>query len=76
MAESNVFKNWLKKNGHKLEIMYSYAVVNKLKIESREDVLKILREVDPEDANEEQIGMYSKMLLLFRRRLRSQLGKS
>lgn len=69
-------KGWLKKNGHKLKIAYSYAVDNKLNIESREDVWKILEEVDPENANEEQVNIYSKMLQLFRERFRETLKKA
>ncbi len=66
-------KEWLKKNGQKLKIAYSFAVANKLNIESKDDVLIILQKVNPENANEIQAGTYSKMLQLFRNRFRKTL---
>jgi len=51
--EDNNLKDWLEKNGHKLKIAYSYAVVNKLNIKSKEDVLKF-KSYNPDNANEEQ----------------------
>lgn len=74
MSESNLLSDWLKKNGHKLKIAYSYAVVNKLDITSNEAVLKILKITDPENANGEQSEMYSMMLKLFRAKFR-ETGK-
>lgn len=65
MSENKLSKDWLKQNGQKLKLAYSYAVVNKLDIKSKEDVLKILKAVDPKNANPEQVQIYSKMLLLF-----------
>lgn len=76
MTESKIPEDWLKKNGYKLKIVYSYAVVNKLNIKSKEDVLKILEASDPENANEEQAGIYSKMLQLFGNRFRKTIEKS
>lgn len=68
-------KNWLIKNGYKLKIVYSYAVVHKLNIKSKKDVLKILEAVDPENAKEEQAEIYSKMLQLFGNRFRKTIEK-
>lgn len=76
MDESNQLKDWLKTNGQKLKIAYSYAVVNKLNIKSNEDVLKILQVIDPENANLEQAEMYSKMLQLFREKFRATIKKN
>ena len=70
MTENNELKDWVKNNGHKLKIAYSYAVVNKLDIRSKDDVLKILQVTDPENANQEQAETYSKMLQLFGDRFR------
>lgn len=70
MSESNLSKDWLKKYGYKLKIVYSYAVVNKLKIKSIEDVLIILQAIEPENANREQAKIYSKMLQLLGDRFR------
>ena len=75
MDQSNSSKDWLKKNGYKLKIAYSYAVVNKLNIKSKEDVLKILKAVDPDNANDEQAEVYSKMLQLFGDRFRKTIEK-
>lgn len=63
------------KNGYKLKIVYSYAVINKLNIKSKHDVLKILKKIDPENANIKQAGIYSKMLQLFRYRFRIIIEK-
>lgn len=73
MADSGLSKEWLKSNGHKLKIAYSYAVVNKLDISSKEDVLKILQAIDPESANIDQAETYLKMLQLFRNRSRKTM---
>ena len=75
MPENNDLKNWLKKNGHKLKIAYSYAVMTKLDIRSKVDVLKILQSIDPENANTEQVEIYSKILLLFKGRFRNSIEK-
>lgn len=74
MTEDKSLKSWLKENGSKLKIAYSYAVVNKLNIKSKEDVLKVLKAVDPENASEEQAEVYSKMLQLFGNRFRKTLA--
>ncbi len=68
-------KDWLKKNGYKLKIAYSYAVVNKLDIKSKKDVLIILQATDPENAAEEQAVIYSKMLQLFGDKFRKTIEK-
>ncbi len=75
MAEDKLLKDWLAKNGYKLKNAYSYAVVNKLDIKSKEDVLKALQATDPENANEEQAEIYSKMLQLFGGRFRKTIEK-
>lgn len=75
MAESKIPQDWLKKNGYKLKIVYSYAVVNKLNIKSKEDVLLALQATDPENANEEQVEIYSKMLQLFGDRFRKRISE-
>ena len=59
MVDSNWTKEWLINNGEKLKRVYSYAVVNKLDIKSKEDVLKILHAIDPKNANQEQAEKYS-----------------
>lgn len=76
MDKSNQLKDWLKTNGQKLKIAYSYAVVNKLDIKSKRDVLKILQATNPENANIEQAEIYSKMLQLFGGRFRKTIEKN
>lgn len=76
MTESKMPEDWLKKNGYKLKIVYSYAVVNKLNIKSKDDVLRALQATDPENANEEQVEIYSKMLQLFGNRFRKTIEKN
>ena len=75
MDENKLSNDWLKKNGHKLTIVYSYAVVNKLNIKSKEDVLKTLQATDPDNATEEQAEIYSKMLQLFGKTFRNTIEK-
>ena len=70
MSRDNLLNDWLKKNGEKLKVAYSYMVVHKLDIASKTDILKALEATDPENANEEQAVMYSKMLQLFRNQFR------
>ena len=76
MTKNNELKDWLNKNGYKLKIVYSYAVVNKLNIKSKEDVLKALQATNPENASEDQVEIYSKMLQLFGNRLRETIEKN
>lgn len=73
MDKDKVSKEWLKKNGHKLKTIYSYAVVNNLDIKSEEDVLKILSIVDSENANSKSAKVFSKMLQLFGMKFRDTL---
>lgn len=58
-------KDWLKKNGKKVIKAYSIAVANKYDIASTEDVIKILKLIDPANANEEYAKEFSKILQLF-----------
>ena len=60
-------KDWLKKNGRKVMNAYSIAVANKYDIKSTEDVIKILKLIDPANANENYAKEFSKMLQLFRK---------
>ncbi len=75
MSDNELSQDWLKKNGHKLKIVYSYAVVNKLDVKSKKDVLKVLQATDPENANDEQAEIYSKMLQLFGKKLKEAIAK-
>lgn len=70
MHESTEIKKWLQVHGDMLKIVYSYAVAHKVDITSKTDVLKVLQAIDPENANEKEAAMYSKMLQLFRDRFR------
>ena len=75
MSEDKLSKDWLKKNGYKLKTIYSYAVVNKLDIKSEEDVLGILKIVDPENATKQSAKAFSKMLQLFGTKFRKTLAE-
>lgn len=69
-------KDWLKKNGRKVMNAYSIAVANKYDIRSTEDVLKILKLVDLENANEEYAKEFSKMLQLFSKTVQKRLNQA
>ena len=72
MSENKLSKDWIKKNGYKLKIAYSYAVVNKYDLNSTKDVLEVLKKVDPANANEENAKIFSGMLQLFARGVRKK----
>ena len=44
-------KDWIKNNGEMIKKAYTVAVKNKLNVGLVVDVLKILNEIDPENAN-------------------------
>ncbi|MDD2823139.1 MAG: hypothetical protein PHQ59_03575 [Candidatus Daviesbacteria bacterium] len=68
-------KDWIKQNGEKLKNAYSYAVVNNLNVKSKEDVLKILKATDSENANEEYAEVFSKVLQLVGKTLKETIEK-
>ncbi|MEK7571638.1 MAG: hypothetical protein AAB553_05175 [Patescibacteria group bacterium] len=74
MTKNVSAKEWLRNNGNKLKKAYSYAVIHKLDIKSKDDVLTILQATDPENATKEQVEIYSKMLQMFRERFRKTVG--
>ncbi len=67
-------KDWLKKNGRKVMNAYSVAIAHKYDISSMEDVMEILKLVDPANANEEYAREFSKMLQLFSKTLKKRLN--
>ena len=67
-------KDWLKMNGRKVMNAYSIAVANKYDINSTEDVIKILKLIDPENANENYAQEFSKMLNLFIKNVQKKLS--
>lgn len=75
MIKDRFSKVWIKQNGEKLKNAYSYAVVNNLNIRSKEDVLKILEVIDPENANEEYAESFLKVLQLVGQTLKRTIEK-
>lgn len=69
-------KDWLKKNGKKVMSAYSIAVANKYDIKSAEDVIRILKLIDPENAKEEYAKEFSKMLQFFGKTVQRRLNQS
>lgn len=69
-------KEWIVKNGRKLKQAYSFAVDNKLNINSEKDVLTILGAIDPENANKEYAEMFSKALRLFEATLNKTIRRN
>ena len=67
-------KDWIARNGQKLKEAYSFAVINKFNIKSERDVLKILKLIDPKNANEEYAKIFSKMLQLFSKTVQKKLN--
>ena len=58
-------KDWIKNNGEMIKKAYSVAVRNKYNVNLVVDVLKILEEIDPENANYEFAVKLSNILKLF-----------
>lgn len=75
MIKNMLSKDWIKQNGEKLKNAYSYAVVNNLNVKSKEDVLKILKATDSENANEEYAEVFSKVLQLVGKTLKETIEK-
>lgn len=68
-------KDWLKKNGRKVMKAYSIAIANKYDISSTEDVLEILKLVDPANANDKFAKEFSKMLQLFDKAAKKKISR-
>ena len=69
-------KDWLKRNGRKLMNAYSIAVANKYDIRSTEDVIKVLKLIDPVNATEKYAKEFSKMLQLFSKAAQRRLKQA
>ena len=67
---------WIKHNEEKLKLMYSYAVTQKLDINSQKDILIILQVIDTENANEAHVEAYQRVLQLFRVTFREAANKA
>jgi len=65
MEKYELSKDWLKKNGEKVKFGYSIATGHKCDLKSTKDVLEVLNVVDPENANEKNAEVFSKILQLF-----------
>lgn len=72
MSRNKLSKDWMRKNGNKLKLAYSYAVVNKYDLNSVEDVLEVLKKVYPEKATEGNAKIFSGMLQLFAEEVRKK----
>ena len=58
-------KDWIKNNGEMIKRAYSIAVKNKYNVGLIVDVLKILKEIDPKNADYEFAIKLSNVLILF-----------
>ena len=58
-------KDWIKNNGEMIKKAYSIAVKNKYNVGLVIDVLKILKEIDPKNADYEFAIKLSNVLILF-----------
>jgi len=58
-------KDWVKNNGKMIKKAYSVAVQNKCNVGLVVDVIKILEEIDPKNANHEFAVKLSNILKLF-----------
>lgn len=65
MEKYELTQDWVKKNAEKVKLGYSLISSEKYDINSFEDVLKVLKIVDPENANEENAKVFSMILRIF-----------
>lgn len=65
MADYKLSKEWIKKNGEKIKEAYSSAGARGYDVSSKTDVLKLLEDIDPQNANEENAEIFSSILVLF-----------
>ena len=65
MAKYELSKDWIQQNSTLVKKGYNIALVEKYDISLKEDVLKILKELDPENVSEENAMIFSKVLQLF-----------
>lgn len=70
MEKYELSKDWVKKNGAKIKRAHNLVITDGYDIKSTQDVLKILRIVDPANASEENAKVLSKILQLFASRMK------
>lgn len=75
MNKINLSKEWIRENSKIIKKAYSIAAVNKYDLKSKEISIKLLKEIDPENATEENAEIFSKILQLFDRLAKKKLLK-
>lgn len=75
MKRYELSKEWMQQNDVKIKQGYGISLAQNYDINSRDDVLKLLQIVDPENASEENAEIFSKILLLFEHQLGKALRK-
>lgn len=65
MADYELSKEWIRKNGKKIKEAYSSASARGLDVSSEADVLELLKIIDPANATEKNAEIFSKILQLF-----------
>jgi hypothetical protein len=69
MKKHELLKEWIEKNGDKIKEAYSSASARNIDISSKEEVLKLLQIIDPQNADESNAEVLSKILQLFQMNL-------
>ena len=65
MNQYKLSKEWIKENSEKIKEAYSSASARGYDISSKADILKLLKIIDPPNANESNAAIFSKILQLF-----------
>jgi len=65
MKKYELTKEWIRENAELIKDGYTLSMGNKYDITSEEDVLKLLRNLDPENATEVNAKVFSAALKLF-----------
>jgi hypothetical protein len=73
MAKIDFSKEWIKQNAEKIKMAYKLVVSGKLNIRSKEVALELLAKIDPQNANEENVEGFSKVLQLFDQKVKERV---
>ena len=74
MAKYELSKDWIQKNTSKIKKAYILALKRKYDLDSKEDILELLKDVDPENATEENVKVFSGVLKLFNQNINKKFG--
>lgn len=72
MEKYELNQEWVKKNAEKVKFGHSLISSEKYDVNSLEDVLSVLKIVDPDNANEENAKVFSMILRMFGKQIKEK----